>query len=156
MSDQLQTTNSSIYAVGDCCTAYKFTHVADFMARMVVRNALFFAKGKMSSMLIPWTTFTQACASTPAAKPARLVCLRQVWHQFVCVACCSKNFITQCMSKLRAAASAGCHYDRQKAWTVFPPLSMHARSQRWYGVEGEQRVQCYHTPILWIISPTEG
>ena len=59
MTDQLQTTNSSIYAVGDCCTAYKFTHVADFMARMVVRNALFFAKGKMSSMMIPWTTFTQ-------------------------------------------------------------------------------------------------
>ncbi|KAL0034130.1 hypothetical protein WJX79_010751 [Trebouxia sp. C0005] len=59
VSDQLQTTNGSIYAVGDCCTAYKFTHVADFMARMVVRNALFFAKGKMSAMLIPWTTFTQ-------------------------------------------------------------------------------------------------
>ena len=62
MSDQLQTSNGSIYAVGDCCTAYKFTHVADFMARMVVRNALFFAKGKMSAMLIPWTTFTQVCA----------------------------------------------------------------------------------------------
>ncbi|DBB17381.1 hypothetical protein WJX82_002237 [Trebouxia sp. C0006] len=59
VSDQLQTSNGSIYAVGDCCTAYKFTHVADFMARMVVRNALFFAKGKMSAMLIPWTTFTQ-------------------------------------------------------------------------------------------------
>ncbi|KAA6418572.1 MAG: mercuric reductase [Trebouxia sp. A1-2] len=75
--DGIKTTNGSIYAVGDCCTAYKFTHVADFMARMVVRNALFFAKGKMSAMLIPWTTFTQACASTPAATPARLVCLQQ-------------------------------------------------------------------------------
>ncbi|DBA75079.1 hypothetical protein WJX77_002883 [Trebouxia sp. C0004] len=77
VSDQLQTTNVSIYAVGDCCTAYKFTHVADFMARMVLRSALFFAKGKMTAMLIPWTTFTQACACTPAATPARL---REVAH----------------------------------------------------------------------------
>ena len=27
------------------------------MARLAVRNALFFGKGKMSSMLIPWVTY---------------------------------------------------------------------------------------------------
>ena len=31
---------------------------ADFMARMVIRNALFFGSGKMSSLLIPWVTYT--------------------------------------------------------------------------------------------------
>ena len=59
VNDYLQTTNKSIYAVGDCCTQYKFTHVADFMARLVIRNALFFGSGKMSSLLIPWATFTE-------------------------------------------------------------------------------------------------
>lgn len=58
MNDRLQTSTKSIFAVGDCCTAYKFTHVADFMARLVVRNALFFGGGKMSSLLIPWVTYT--------------------------------------------------------------------------------------------------
>mmetsp|Transcript_4592 Transcript_4592/g.6135 ORF Transcript_4592/g.6135 Transcript_4592/m.6135 type:complete len:646 (-) Transcript_4592:91-2028(-) len=58
VNDQLQTTNSNIYAVGDCCTRFQFTHVADFMARMAIRNAFFFGSGKFSQMLIPWATFT--------------------------------------------------------------------------------------------------
>eukprot|EP00210_Caulerpa_lentillifera_P008555 g8160.t1 len=59
VNDFLQTTNKSIYAVGDCCSKYKFTHVADFMARLVIRNALFYGSGKFSSLLIPWTTYTE-------------------------------------------------------------------------------------------------
>lgn len=49
VSDRLQTTNSRVYGVGDCCSDFKFTHAADFMARTVIRNALFFGKAKMSS-----------------------------------------------------------------------------------------------------------
>ncbi|CAN0047251.1 unnamed protein product [Discosporangium mesarthrocarpum] len=59
VNDQLQTTNQNVYAVGDCCTKFQFTHVADFMARIVIRNALFFGKAKFSSLLIPWATFTE-------------------------------------------------------------------------------------------------
>lgn len=59
VTDTLQTTNKNIYAVGDCCSKYKFTHVADFMARLVIRNALFYGSGKFSSLLIPWTTYTE-------------------------------------------------------------------------------------------------
>ncbi|CAN0527418.1 unnamed protein product, partial [Ectocarpus sp. 12 AP-2014] len=59
VNDQLQTTNKSIYAVGDCCTKFQFTHAADFMARIVIRNALFFGKAKFSDLLIPWATFTE-------------------------------------------------------------------------------------------------
>ncbi|CAN0082483.1 unnamed protein product [Pylaiella littoralis] len=59
VNDQLQTTNKNIYAVGDCCTKYQFTHAADFMARIVIRNALFFGKAKFSDLQIPWATFTE-------------------------------------------------------------------------------------------------
>lgn len=58
VNDKLQTTNSRVYGVGDCCSDYKFTHAADFMARSVIRNALFLGKEKMSSLIIPYATFT--------------------------------------------------------------------------------------------------
>lgn len=58
VTDMLQTTNPRIYGVGDCCSAYKFTHAADAMARIVIRNALFLGKDKMSNLLIPYATFT--------------------------------------------------------------------------------------------------
>jgi len=115
VNDKLQTSNRSIFAVGDVCTEYHFTHVAGdspsrfrdrdnlglqirerklitisllghknvihigvlsqlpvllitraqlavltsaacayFMARTVIKNALFFGSGRMSSLLIPW------------------------------------------------------------------------------------------------------
>jgi pyruvate/2-oxoglutarate dehydrogenase complex dihydrolipoamide dehydrogenase (E3) component len=53
VNDYLQSSSRNIYAVGDCCTRYQFTHVADFMARMVVRNALFFGSGGMPGCFKP-------------------------------------------------------------------------------------------------------
>ena len=58
VNDKLQTTNPDIYAVGDVASKYQFTHVADFMARLVVKNALFFGRDKVSDLLIPWVTYT--------------------------------------------------------------------------------------------------
>ena len=58
VNDMLQTSVPHIYAVGDVATKYQFTHTADFMARMVIRNALFLGKAKFSDLLIPWCTFT--------------------------------------------------------------------------------------------------
>ena len=58
VSDRLQTTNPDIYAVGDVAGKYQFTHMADFMARLVIRNALFFGRDKFSDLLIPWVTYT--------------------------------------------------------------------------------------------------
>ncbi len=58
VDDQLRTSNSSIFAVGDVASQYQFTHMADFMARIVIRNALFFGKDKVSDLLIPWSTYT--------------------------------------------------------------------------------------------------
>ena len=58
IDDKFQTTNSDIFAAGDVCSKFKFTHAADFMARAVVRNALFFGKEKLSALTIPWCTYT--------------------------------------------------------------------------------------------------
>ncbi len=56
--DYLRTANSRIYAAGDICGGPRFTHAADAMARLVVQNALFFGRKKLSDLLIPWCTFT--------------------------------------------------------------------------------------------------
>lgn len=58
VNDYLQTTNPDIYAVGDVASVYQFTHMADFMARLVIKNALFFGRDKVSDLLIPWSTYT--------------------------------------------------------------------------------------------------
>ena len=58
VNDYLQTTNSRIYAAGDICSKYKFTHSADAMARIVIQNALFFGRAKASALTIPWCTYT--------------------------------------------------------------------------------------------------
>ena len=58
VDDRLRTTNSRIFAAGDVCSPFKFTHAADFMARIVIQNALFFGRAKASSLVIPWCTYT--------------------------------------------------------------------------------------------------
>ncbi|MDA1044070.1 MAG: mercuric reductase [Verrucomicrobia bacterium] len=59
VNDRLQTTNPNIYAAGDICSPYQFTHAADFMARIVIQNALFFGRAKASALVIPWCTYTE-------------------------------------------------------------------------------------------------
>ncbi len=58
VDDHLRTSNRRIYAAGDVCSAYKLTHAADAMARVVIQNALFFGRKKASALRIPWCTFT--------------------------------------------------------------------------------------------------
>lgn len=59
VDDTLRTTNPRIFAAGDICSVYKFTHAADFMARTVIRNALLpVPKAKFSSYVVPWCTYT--------------------------------------------------------------------------------------------------
>ena len=58
VNDRLQTTNPSIYAAGDICLKYKFTHTADATARIVIQNALFGGRKKQSALTIPWCTYT--------------------------------------------------------------------------------------------------
>jgi pyruvate/2-oxoglutarate dehydrogenase complex dihydrolipoamide dehydrogenase (E3) component len=62
VDDHYRTSNPNIYAAGDICSPYQFTHAADFMARAVIQNSLFaigpFGKKKGSSLTIPWCTYT--------------------------------------------------------------------------------------------------
>lgn len=58
INDRFRTTNLRIYAAGDVCSPYQFTHAADFMARAVVRNALFLGRLKHSQLIVPWCTYT--------------------------------------------------------------------------------------------------
>jgi pyruvate/2-oxoglutarate dehydrogenase complex dihydrolipoamide dehydrogenase (E3) component len=58
VSDSLQTTNPNVYAAGDICFPYKFTHTADALARILIANALFLGRQKTSALTIPWCTYT--------------------------------------------------------------------------------------------------
>jgi len=58
VNDYLQTTNPRIYAAGDICLKYKFTHMADATARIVIQNALFLGRKKLSALTVPWCTYT--------------------------------------------------------------------------------------------------
>ncbi|MDJ0799690.1 MAG: mercuric reductase [Calothrix sp. MO_167.B12] len=63
VNDYLQTSNPKIYAAGDICMNWKFTHAADAAARIVIKNTLFSPFGlgryKLSGLVMPWVTFTE-------------------------------------------------------------------------------------------------
>ena len=58
VNDFLRTTNRRIFAAGDVCMRWKFTHAADFAARIVIQNSLFFGRKKLSALCMPWATYT--------------------------------------------------------------------------------------------------
>ena len=58
VDDRLRTTNRRIFAAGDVCLDTKFTHVADFSARIAIQNALFLGRKRFSALTIPWCTYT--------------------------------------------------------------------------------------------------
>jgi pyruvate/2-oxoglutarate dehydrogenase complex dihydrolipoamide dehydrogenase (E3) component len=58
VDDHLRTTNRRVFAAGDICSRFKFTHAADAMARLAIQNALFFPTGRASALVIPWCTYT--------------------------------------------------------------------------------------------------
>jgi pyruvate/2-oxoglutarate dehydrogenase complex dihydrolipoamide dehydrogenase (E3) component len=63
VNEQLQTTHPRIFAACDICSSFKFTHVADAMAQIVIRNALFphplgLGYARTGSLIIPWCTYT--------------------------------------------------------------------------------------------------
>ncbi len=62
VDDSLRTSNKRIWAVGDVCMEWKFTHAADAAAKIVVQNALFavgpLGRKKLSDLVMPWCTYT--------------------------------------------------------------------------------------------------
>ncbi len=60
----LRTSNRHVYAAGDCCSPFQFTHAADAMARIVIANALFHGNQQASTLVIPRCTYTDPEVAT--------------------------------------------------------------------------------------------
>lgn len=59
VDDYLETTQPGIYAIGDIVGQLQFTHVADYHARIAIRNTLPFSflRQKIDYSIVPWCTF---------------------------------------------------------------------------------------------------
>jgi pyruvate/2-oxoglutarate dehydrogenase complex dihydrolipoamide dehydrogenase (E3) component len=55
---QLRSSHRDVYAAGDVCSRFQFTHSADAQARIVVRNALFLGRSRVDRLVVPWCTYT--------------------------------------------------------------------------------------------------
>jgi len=55
---KLRTTAPGIWAAGDVTGGLQFTHVAEYMAKTVVQNALVPVKKKVDYSSVPWVTYT--------------------------------------------------------------------------------------------------
>ncbi len=55
---RLRTSNRKIFAIGDCAGGYQFTHVANYHAGIVIRNALLRLPAKVNYAALPWVTYT--------------------------------------------------------------------------------------------------
>jgi pyruvate/2-oxoglutarate dehydrogenase complex dihydrolipoamide dehydrogenase (E3) component len=63
VDNHLRTTNPRIFAAGDVCFPFRFTHVAESLAQILVRNALFphplgLGYASTDKLIIPWCTYT--------------------------------------------------------------------------------------------------
>ena len=58
VDDFLRTSHRRVYACGDVCSRDRFTHAADFQARLVLRNALFHGRARVSELIVPRCTYT--------------------------------------------------------------------------------------------------
>lgn len=58
LNDKLQTTNPSIYAIGDVAGGYPFPHIARCEAVVAVKNALFLPMFQIDYRGIPWAIFS--------------------------------------------------------------------------------------------------
>jgi pyruvate/2-oxoglutarate dehydrogenase complex dihydrolipoamide dehydrogenase (E3) component len=73
-----RTTNPRIYAAGDVASAMAFTHAADAMARVALRNAFFPGSAGIREDRIPWCTYTDPEVAhvgidpRPGAEPDRV------------------------------------------------------------------------------------
>jgi pyruvate/2-oxoglutarate dehydrogenase complex dihydrolipoamide dehydrogenase (E3) component len=54
----LRTTAPTVWAAGDVTGGLQFTHVADYMAKTVLRNAVFPGRARVDYGQVPWVTYT--------------------------------------------------------------------------------------------------
>lgn len=55
---RLRTSQKHIYACGDVCGPFPFTHMAEYQAGIIISNAVFRFPRKADYRVVPWVTFT--------------------------------------------------------------------------------------------------
>jgi len=55
---RLRTTNKKVYAIGDVVGPYQFTHMANYQASIVIKNAIFKIPAQVNYDAVPWVTYT--------------------------------------------------------------------------------------------------
>lgn len=55
---RMRTSQKHIYACGDVCGPYPFTHMAEYQAGIVISNAVFRFPKKADYRVVPWVTYT--------------------------------------------------------------------------------------------------
>lgn len=58
VDERLRTTTTNIWACGDVAGPYLFTHMAEYQAGVVLRNAVLKIPTRVDYSVVPWTTFT--------------------------------------------------------------------------------------------------
>jgi pyruvate/2-oxoglutarate dehydrogenase complex dihydrolipoamide dehydrogenase (E3) component len=58
VSNILRTSNTKVYAIGDCTGGYQFTHVAGYHAGLAIRNSIFKLGTKVQTKATPWVTYS--------------------------------------------------------------------------------------------------
>ncbi len=58
VDEHLRTSNRRIYSCGDVCGPYRFTHMAEYQAGVVITNALFRFPKRVDYSQVPWVTYT--------------------------------------------------------------------------------------------------
>eukprot|EP00756_Hemistasia_phaeocysticola_P018531 Hpha_TRINITY_DN15601_c3_g7::TRINITY_DN15601_c3_g7_i1::g.101119::m.101119 len=59
VDDYFQTKVPHIYSTGDCASPFKFTHAADWQARIAIRNMFLGDRNRSKQLLTPWCTYTE-------------------------------------------------------------------------------------------------
>ena len=58
VDSRLRTSNKKVFAIGDVVGGFQFTHVADYQAGVVIKNALFHLPAKADLRTVPCVTYT--------------------------------------------------------------------------------------------------
>jgi pyruvate/2-oxoglutarate dehydrogenase complex dihydrolipoamide dehydrogenase (E3) component len=58
VDSRLRTSNKRIFAAGDVVGGYQFTHMANYHAGIIIRNALFRLPARNAPRAVPWVTYT--------------------------------------------------------------------------------------------------
>ena len=87
VNKRLKTSNRHVYAIGDVTGAPQFTHVANYHAGIVIRNALFRLRASVHRDALPWVTYTDpelahvGLTEREAGKRGRIGVLRWPYHE---------------------------------------------------------------------------